>query len=89
MPKILDLSVPILVIGIGGFVRNPHGKKRYGGRHQIQGRMRGFRQNSQAAGADPHENLQPGNTQSGQQRIARSFALLCPHRLGSERGWDT
>jgi len=34
--EILELAVPVLVIGIGGLVGNPHGKERYQGGDQVQ-----------------------------------------------------
>ena len=41
--KILKLAVTVLVIGIGGFVGNPHGKKRHQGGDQIQSGVRRLR----------------------------------------------
>src|SRR5581483_2343060 len=55
--KILDLAVPVLVVGIGRFVGHTDGKQRHGCRDQVQGRMRRFRQNAQACGSDTDEDL--------------------------------
>jgi len=58
--------VPVLVIGIGGLVGNPHGKERYQGGDQVQSGVCRFRQNSQRAGGDADDDFQAGDDQSRQ-----------------------
>ncbi len=84
--KILELAVPVLVIGVGRLVGNPHRKKSHQRRDQIQSGVRSFRQNSQRAGGDPDNNFQAGDHQSSQHRVPGNCPFLPPHGLGTVGG---
>ena len=87
--KIFYLGMAILMIGVGGFIRNADRIKRDGCRNQVQRGMRSFRQNAQAAGGNADENLQASYGQRSPQRIGCGPALLGLHRLGTEGRWHT
>ena len=84
--KILELAVPVLVIGIRRLVGNPNRKKRHQGRDQVQSGVRRLRQNSQRAGRDPHHNFQAGDHQGRQHGVPGNVSLFPAHRSGTERG---
>ncbi len=81
--KVLDFAVTILVVGIGGLVGNPHRKQRDDGGDQVESRVCGFRENSQAAGADSDHHLQRGDRRGRQHGVERHPALLAPHLAGA------
>src|SRR5437879_1589583 len=55
--EILDFLVTVLVISVGGLVRQPDRNPGYNRRNQIEPGMRGLGQNAQAAGGDANKNF--------------------------------
>src|SRR5215510_9766903 len=55
--KVLDFAVTILVLGIGRLIGNSNRQERYNGCYQVQARMSGLGENSQASRAQANDDL--------------------------------
>src|SRR5258708_40361503 len=77
----LNLAVTILMIGVGGLVGDAYGQQCNDSGDQIEERVGGLRQNSEAAGGDADNNLERGDGHRRQHRTGGYGALLRPHSL--------
>ena len=84
--KFSIFAVAVLMIGVGGLVGDADREKSQQRGDQVEAGVRGFRKNTQAAGAESHHDFQPGNDDGGQNGISRSRALLGAHQIG-RRKW--
>ena len=55
--EVFDLAVAVLVVGVGGLVGDSDGEIGEQRRDQIEGGVRGFGENAQAAGGDADDDL--------------------------------
>ena len=80
-----DLAVPVLVLGIGGFVGDAYREVGDGCRYQVESRVGGFGENAQTAGPDPNHNLHQSDG-DGSKNGVKGNRLLLPLHAGRAGG---
>ena len=66
--EVLDLSVAVGVLAVGGPAGDAHGPERHGGGQQVEPRMQGLGENAQAVGREPDAELRAGQQEGRRQR---------------------
>src|ERR1700690_2554809 len=77
--KVFDFAMAVLVVGVGGFVGEAHGKEGDGGGDQVEKGVGGFRQNAEAAGGDADDNLERGDGYGRYHRVGGYGAFFGAH----------
>ncbi len=72
----LDFAVTVMVFLVGRLVRNADGKIGHGGRHEIEHRMRRFREDRERAGREPDDRLADGERRRRTDRAERDTLLF-------------
>ena len=74
--KVLNLRVPVLVVGIGRFVGDQHGPVDNGRSGNVEARVGGFGEDSQAVGCQARRQLHRRKHGRRQYRVQRCGTLL-------------
>ena len=84
--KIFDFAMAILVVGVGGLVRDSDREIGQKSCDQIEGGVRGFGEDSEATCSDANDYLSSGDEDSGRNRVSSHCALLGAHRIRRIKG---
>ncbi len=80
--EVLDLAVPVRVIVVGRLARDAHGQVRDQGGDEIEERVGRFGQDPQAHGQEADDELQHGQDDGGEDRVAGGRLLFSLGALG-------
>ena len=80
--EVLDLAVPVRVIVVGRLARDAHGQVRDQGGDEIEKRVGRLGQDPQAHGQEADDELQQGQDDGGEDRVAGGRLLLSLGALG-------